>query len=197
MGSSFWSTRTLTIVGALAAISACSSDPTLSNNVKQQGPEDPNIPKGEYHRAGQACLACHNSKGPAPEFTVAGTIFLKPADAKNRTLQGVDQAEVLLVDGNGNTAVATTNCVGNFYLTKSKFKPVYPIKVAIAHPQFGQSPMGSTIGRDGSCATCHRNDRALDSVGNVYLTADPNATYAPPDCAYSTTLDLGPLGGDQ
>jgi mono/diheme cytochrome c family protein len=183
------------LLGALvfaAGVASCSSDPTLSNLVKRQGPEADGVPKGEFHRSGQQCLACHISGGPAkPEFSMAGTVYLRPPTAQQRDIVGVDQVEVLLIDSAGNTKRVNTNCVGNFYIEKKDFEPRYPARVAVFKEGFQRQTMQSLIGRDGSCATCHAFERALDSAGVVYLTTDANAQYTPPeDCPVDPVITL-------
>ena len=56
------------------------ADPVLSDEVNAQGAETSGVDKGEFHRAGQPCVTCHQEGGPASgfPFTVAGTIFAQP-----------------------------------------------------------------------------------------------------------------------
>jgi hypothetical protein len=176
---------------------ACNADPVLSQTVKNLGPEVPGIPKGQYHRAGQPCLACHVEGGStSPAFSVAGTIFYGPVNAV-----GVEGAEVRIVDANGSsppTDAVITNCVGNFFVRKKDWNPQFPLKVTVGKSGFPDAPMVSLIGRDGSCATCHRFGKALDSVGHVYLVSEAKEKegYTPPRCPVSPVAPTAPGQGN-
>jgi len=151
------------------------------------GPEAPGIPKGEYHRAGQPCLVCHGGEGPASTvFTVAGTIFAGPYNATMNNTLGVDQASAYFVDDNGAMNAATTNCVGNFWITPSTWNPAFPIIVEVFGPTGSGIPMPGHIGRTGSCATCHQDPQSLSAVGHVYVP------YTPPANA---TCPVNPVAG--
>jgi len=87
-----WLTPSLIL---LIAGAAC-SDPVTDGNINALGGELPNVPVGEYHRAGQPCVDCHSPSGPASgsPFSVAGTVFAQPSNPT-----GVDQATIAeLVD---------------------------------------------------------------------------------------------------
>ena len=122
---------TAVLVGAVAlcAIASCSSDPALSDAVDALGNETEGIEKGPYHRAGQACVTCHQEGGPASDFpyTVAGTVFAQP----NRQV-GVEKAEIRMTDADGTKYIAETNCSGNFYVTAAQWDPKFPILVEVA-----------------------------------------------------------------
>jgi hypothetical protein len=172
MGASPSFLPSATIVGASLSVAVgCGIDPLHEDPVHQAqvdalGGETSGVPRGPYHRAGQPCTVCHGSEGPAStQFTVAGTIFAGP-DAR----VGVDGAEVLFVDSLGSSpppGAAVTNCVGNFFLTTDTWNPAFPIRVAVASGQSVQQMVGH-IGRQGSCAFCHKDPRGLDSPGHVF-----------------------------
>ncbi len=156
-----------TLVGALA-VGAC-SDPVPDGQIKALGDEDPNVPQGEYHRAGQPCVTCHTKYGPASDspFSVAGTIFAQPGGAV-----GVDGAFVGMTDTSGSSFIVKTNCVGNFFVKKEEWDPAFPIFVRVYKGNAARTMQGQ-IGRERSCANCHKDPRGvitkLSSVGHIYL----------------------------
>lgn len=159
-------------------LGACHPDPVHSDAVKAQGPEDPGIPTGPLHRAGQPCLVCHGTSGPASmEMSFAGTIY---QDYKSRIpLEG---AIVQVFDSAGHKASTATNCVGNFFIQKKQFDPVWPAWVQL---QYAGQPvqMNSAIFRDGSCAHCHHDPPGQASAGHVYYAPQGlNMTFPPGGC---------------
>ncbi len=158
----------------LLALLAC-SDPVTSGAINALPPENPNVPVGEYHRAGQPCVLCHNPSGPASadDFSVAGTVFAQP-----QTAVGVENATVAFTDTQGTTFTTTTNCVGNFFVKKSDWDPAFPIFVRIFKNGVSRTMQGQ-IGRERSCANCHNDPvtnspQVFSSVGHIslYLVAD-------------------------
>jgi len=140
----------LASVAVVAGSIAC-SDPIPDRFVERQGDEVPGYPVGEFHRPGQACLACHVENGSADSvFSVGGTIFSGP-----QTLVGVEGAEVQMTDSVGTTFIARTNCVGNFFVKPDEWLPRFPILVRVKKG-ITAVQMKSPIGRDGSCASCHQ-----------------------------------------
>src|SRR5208283_3343887 len=89
--------------------------------------------------------------GDPPAFSVAGTIYDDPVD-----LDGEDGVNVVVTDSLEHTCTATTNEVGNFYLTPEECSPTFPL-VTITVALLGATPitMQSDSGRSGGCATCH------------------------------------------
>jgi hypothetical protein len=150
------------LAASLTAALGCGIDPLHEDPVHQAqvdalGGEASSVPRGPYHRAGQP-----------------GTVFAGP-DAK----VGLAGAQLLFVDSLGSSpppGSAVTNCVGNFFLTADAWNPAFPIRVAVASDQAVQQMIGH-IGRQGSCAFCHKDPRGLDSPGHVYagVTAAPAA----------------------
>jgi len=146
------------------ALGASCYDPVHSDAVDALGPEADGIPRGPRHRAGQPCTTCHGGSGPgSPELSVAGTVF-----AVRGTTVASAPVTVTVTDATGATRSAATNEVGNFFITKSDWAPVFPLHVAIdgdgAHKN-----MVTTIGRDGGCATCHRGQGDTTSMPGVFL----------------------------
>ncbi len=140
-----------------AAGSSSCTDPVFDAQIEALGDEIPGVDPGPLHRSGQPCVLCHSKYGPASdhEFVVGGTVY-ESADEKTGPAPGV---EVLIIDSGGGTPKfnPVTNEKGNFFVRRSDwFKtPSFPMRVALARA--GKSvAMASHIGRDGSCAGCHR-----------------------------------------
>ena len=159
--------RVLFVVLALAAC----TDPVNSAERNALGPEDPNVPQGEFHRPGQPCLVCHDN------FALAGTIY----DTDLTT--PFEGATITITDAAGNQAQATSNSAGNFIIRKSDFTPVYPIGTYIdsnGNQVVGVQVLGSDpnstaqmltqIGREGSCNMCHFGTAAANTPGVVHVT---------------------------
>ncbi len=161
---------------ATAVVVPSCSDPVHDQEVAALGPENPKIPQGQYHRAGQPCTYCHGPEGPAQtQFALAGTIFWQPFEqpsGKQGEL-GANAAVVSVVDDLGATILIQTNCVGNFWITPGagSFNPQFPILVSV-FPPGSQSPqvMFTEIGRASSCGECHADPPNYNAVGHVYLT---------------------------
>jgi hypothetical protein len=168
-------TLRLFLIGAAALAASC-TDPVLDKTVDDQGNETAGIDKGELHRAGQRCTACHQENGVASSspFTLAGTVFAQP----NRQV-GVGGAEIRLTDSDGTKHIAKTNCVGNFFVRPDEWVPRFPILVEVAKNGARRS-MRSAIGRETDCAGCHRVETPppdpFSQVGHIYLYAgdEPN-----------------------
>jgi hypothetical protein len=161
------------MIAALLAPSC--QDPVHDQQVTALGPENPQVPRGQYHRAGQPCTVCHGPEGPAQtQFSVAGTIFWQPylqANGQNQGELGANNATVSLIDDLGSTIEVTTNCVGNFWVTPGAYNPAFPILVKVfAEGQKFAQPMFTQISRAGSCGQCHSDPPNYNAVGHVYLT---------------------------
>jgi hypothetical protein len=173
-------------VGPLLAAVSCAEDPVHDQQVFALGGEDPNIPPGPYHRAGQPCTVCHGPQGPATtQFSLAGTIFEK------NSLLGVENAEILLVDAYGTNPpnVPLTNCVGNFYITPDVWNPAFPLSVGVAAGGM-KMPMMTQISRASSCAECHNLPSGFASPGVVYINVSVNPKE------HSKCPVQGPAGGE-
>ncbi|AKV02281.1 hypothetical protein AKJ09_08944 [Labilithrix luteola] len=145
------------------ALASC-DDPVHSDAVDALGPEVAGIPRGPRHRAGQPCLTCHGGDGPgSPDFSFGGTVFLVRGGT-----QGVPGVTVLLKDARGATIARSTNEVGNFYIQKSEWSPVFPVFATISYAG-EERPMATRIGGSGSCATCHRGSGDAQHMPGVFL----------------------------
>lgn len=167
----------LTLTASVSLAFASCSDPVVSGQINALPGENPNIPVGEFHRAGQPCVLCHNPGGPASgaTFAVAGTIFAQPQNAV-----GVDQATVAFTDTTGSTFTTTTDCVGNFFVPRpgstvagATWDPQFPIFVRVSKNGLSRTMQGQ-IGRERSCANCHNDPdptstQVDSSVGHIYM----------------------------
>ena len=149
-------------------------DPLHKAQVAALGPENPAVKIGPLHRPGQACAVCHRVDGLATPYVAAGTVYRDPMSTV-----GVGDAEVVLADLAGNRFKTKTNCVGNFYVKTSEFRPVVPFWVTV---QLGEFPyeMGSPIHREASCSACHSDPAAPDAAGHVFVTDDVAAIASVP-----------------
>jgi hypothetical protein len=156
-------------IATIAAIASC-GDPVHSNAVDALGGEANGVRPGPTHRPGQPCLVCHGGSGPAgAEFSVAGTVYLvkgQPDPAPNVTVK--------ITDADGHTKSATTNSVGNFFIRVEEGAPTAPYGVELDYTSGYRNPMGTKVGRDGSCAGCHFGKPAPSTPGAVYLASDPS-----------------------
>lgn len=170
------------IVGG-TLVASC-SDPVLDDTIDAQGNETENVPQGEFHRAGQRCVACHQEGGEASDsiFTLAGTVFAQPAKQI-----GVDNVEVRLTDSDGSKHTATTNCVGNFFVKPSDWQPKFPILVEIFKSNVRRR-MTSPIGREPDCSGCHvleiPPEDPFSQVPHIYLfgSDEPGTPEGDPGC---------------
>lgn len=183
-------------VASISAGSSCALDPVHDSSVKALGGEDGEWPPGPYHRPGQPCVVCHGGQGPAKAtFFMAGTIFMTPGtrDEAGRVAQN---AEVRIRDStnNGFYKCVKANCRGNFYVTSREFPAgiVFPVKVSVSQGT-QEKLMNSLIGREPSCAACHKRPGFFDSPGQVYLyttEAEAPATQEE-ECSPSTPQPEG------
>lgn len=170
-------------LAALCALSVLASgactplpDPVHDQAVERLGAEPP-IGPGALHRPGQPCGTCHGASGPAEtDFSVAGTIFAGPG-----SLVGVEGALVELIDAAGTSPPAAsgvvTNCVGNFWVRRSSWNPVFPVRVVVSRGETHR-PMNSEIGRAASCADCHAK-----AVADPFVQTGPVTLFASADPA--------------
>lgn len=169
-------------VGVGASASACRYDPVPQALIDSLG-EETGSP-GPTHRPGQPCLACHSTyEGATPAMAVGGTVYTQD---EMGVLIPAPRVIVTITDTSGDSRKACTNSAGNFYIEKSDWEDVaFPLAVTA-----GDRKMRSLIGRDGSCATCHKTPAA--GVAGVGATFDsPGVVIVSPD-AIDTTCPGGP-----
>lgn len=160
------------LVGALALAAASCGDPVPDSEINALGSENPTIPPGPLHRAGQPCLLCHHDGGKAPAFTLAGTVYVNATSGK-----ALANADVIILDSVQAIFHASTNCAGNFYVRPTEFVPTYPVWFSV-RAAGKQRDMDTASYREGSCAACHTKMIGPASAGPVYLYDDP--TMQPP-----------------
>jgi hypothetical protein len=176
------------LAGAGLLGAASCADPTHDAEVNALGPEAPGVSPGPTHRPGQPCLTCHGGDGPAnASFVTAGTIYQNKYVAGTTAYAPLVAGVVHLVDSTGSTFNATTNEVGNFFVTSHDWNAVFPlgdytpavdggvtdyIGVTSASETLGNGQaMTSHIGRGGvyaSCSYCHFDPPGPTSAGHVY-----------------------------
>lgn len=179
----------LSIAALGAALMGC-GNPAVDARIAALGEENPNVEEGEFHRPGQPCTLCHSAyEGVDPEITVGGTIFASPAKEPGKLPVAVEGAEITLIDAEGVVKTVTTNCAGNFHLTKEQWNPSFPLQVEVRYPAPGapnqQKPtpsMASRISRDGSCAGCHYGPPNQGTPGYVFCEEDPQVAFPVPVC---------------
>jgi hypothetical protein len=150
-------------------LAAC-IDPVHDEQVEALGPEVAGVEEGEFHRPGQPCVTCHGEHGPGePEFSVAGTVYLtRDGDAP------AEKAIVTISDGVHPPYTLETNAVGNFYVEKKKYDPVYPLTVHVKRtPDAKLFPMRSLVRRAGDCGNCHRGRGDDTHVPHIYASEGP------------------------
>lgn len=209
--SSFVTNTGVVAVLAAAALTACRYDPVMAEKISKNPPEDAEGPRPE-HRAGQPCVDCHSTyEGAEPQLAIGGTVFWQTGKG---FLNGVEGVFVTIRDSAGATYKACTNKTGNFYITKDDLQGIddfaFPLTVSVAGVK-----MNSLIGRDRSCAGCHKlnsverfdrdpnidpaTGRGRDSAGAVII--DPEYVSSlercgtPTDTAASTTSSGAGGGG--
>jgi hypothetical protein len=178
------------LVRLVVFFAAACSDPVTSGALNALPGENPTVPVGEFHRAGQPCVDCHNPSGPASadDFSLAGTIFAQPQNAV-----GVDQATVAFTDSASSSFTVTTNCVGNFFVKKSDWDPEFPIFARVFKNGLSRTMQGQ-IGRERSCANCHSDPDPssplyFSNVGHIYLyESGDNPPPPSSDCPVSPVL---------
>jgi len=186
------SLRTNKILGRFGPLAVCmyamlcglscdltDGDPVHEAQVEALGPEKPGIPVGPFHRAGQPCTVCHSRQGPANSvFSMAGTVFAAPPGGASQASVGVENAAVGIVDSTGAPFLASTNCVGNFYVAPDLYDPTFPVLVAVSKGSTSVF-MVSHITRETSCANCHARAVSDTSPGQVYLSTADVPTACP------------------
>jgi len=166
----------------LALTGACIGTSPEAAREANLGPEQPGVPQGPTHRAGQPCLTCHSEQhDPGGEhFLLAGTVYRRAGDP-----EGLEGAEVVVADAAGRRFTARTNRVGTFFVREGgsgeptqrgdgelhvPFRPTYPLRVKVVAGDVEQVMQG-LIWREGSCAACHGGEPSASSNGWIYLEA--------------------------
>ncbi len=147
----------LSVALALAAVVGCRYDPIPEDKLDALPPEDAAGPS-ELHRGGQPCVLCHSEyEGADPPLAFGGTVYEQnPATFQLIPVQGVF---VTMFDAAGASQKACTNAAGNFFVRMDDWPDAaFPLTV-----QVGNRFMRSLIGRERSCAACHK----LASVNRV------------------------------
>jgi hypothetical protein len=153
----------------VALLGACCTDPLRERRIEALGPEQLGVSPGPLHRPGQPCLACHDGEDSSvPRHSVAGTVYVD-----TRADQTAANVLVELVDARAERFELTSNCAGNFYVEGARFEPVYPLWTALRFED-ERIQMQSSIGRDGSCASCHALSASNTATGAVYLYSLPS-----------------------
>jgi cytochrome c551/c552 len=191
-------------LAALGTVAAC-GDPVLDQQIASFGPEKPDVPQGEFHRAGQACVACHQDGGPAGSkpFSVAGTVFAQPGSNV-----GIGGVTVAMTDAVGSVYTVKTNCVGNFFVPRSAWDPSFPILARVWKETIpATQTMRGAIFRERSCNKCHANppnvtpqqlarttDPRLTLAGVIYLVQSSQPAPAPDaNCPVDPALKTGTM----
>lgn len=182
----------VTLAAMLGSCSIFPQDPVHEAAVKAMGDELPGtVPESQYHRPGQPCLVCHANQGPSDlRLAVAGTVFwgrcdckpgvaasaggCDPAKGKTCDQTPVEGAEVRILDSRHRSRCFRTNWAGNFMVPVSD--PIeFPFLVSVFKSHNGNPilrSMGGHVGREGSCAGCHKNPSYQDSPGQIRLMDD-------------------------
>lgn len=148
----------------VAAMLASCKDPVHDDAVAALGPEPAGSRPGPNHRAGQPCVVCHGGHGPgSPDFSVAGTIYTVVGSG-----QPASGAAITITDAFGSTFEAEANRAGNFYVLQRDWDPQYPLTVRVSLGSDHQD-MTTTIGRDGSCNSCHQDPGDGSHMPGVYV----------------------------
>jgi hypothetical protein len=146
----------------LLGVTSC-LDPVHVDDVAALGPE-PGGPPGPTHRPGQPCLTCHGGRGPADlELSIGGTVY--QVRGGNVGAPGIT---VVINDGTTAERRTTTNDVGNFYFKREDWDVAFPLDIYIVADN-AQRNMTTRVGRDGSCATCHRNPGDTSHMPGIYV----------------------------
>jgi hypothetical protein len=155
---------TVCLGASVAAFSGCGYDP-IPQAVIDGLPEEDKAGPSATHRGGQPCLSCHSAYGEAlPQLVIGGTVFKE--DTVTGALLPAAGIKVIVYDSTGDSRVACSNSAGNFFIEKDNWDAItFPLKSFV-----GSAPrrMQSIIGREGSCANCHKlpsADRPGTGVG--------------------------------
>ncbi len=111
-----------------------------------------NAQNDQYMRPGSTCNSCH-------QFTMAGTVFVRPTDPDNcYGVDGTQNTVSVLIVGDGNIALALkVNESGNFWTTSHI---AFPATVSVNYGS-GAARMQATVPKaGGDCNSCHTANTA-------------------------------------
>jgi cytochrome c553 len=155
--------RAFVLALTASLVGAC-WDPVHLDAIATLGPETPGVATGPTHRAGQPCSTCHGGEGPAEmELSIAGTLYAIRGEAAPLV-----EATVTITDARGEQRTMRSNATGNFFLPRSEWSPAFPLRAAIESEGIRRE-MVTRIGRDGACASCHRDDGDRTLMPGVFL----------------------------
>lgn len=170
-------------LSVLALVAAACASPTNDEAYEALGGELAGIkPETEWHRPGQPCLVCHGDYiGDSPTMLVGGTIYASRSNVSADHSPFANGAVVEITNAQGNSISRTTNCTGNFWVEEDNpegWVAAFPLFAAVTCPSpDGGEPrrvvMGTRIGRDGSCASCHKGAGAESTYFVYCSTTDP------------------------
>lgn len=171
-GSGMLAGAVVALALAASGVSACRYDPVPQEVIDDLG-DEPGEP-GPNHRPGSPCLACHSTYEGATPLAIGGTVYSQ-SPAETGPLTPEAKVLVLVTDSTGDTRKACSNAAGNFFITKDAWPDItFPLSVTA-----GGTRMRSLIGREGSCAFCHKppaegsspSGASHDSPGVVLVNA--------------------------
>lgn len=155
---------------SIGVFSGCGVDP-VPQAIIDELPAEQGTPSAQ-HRPGQPCLQCHSAYGEAqPALVIGGTVFKE--DPMTGALLPAPHVRVEVYDSAGDFRVACSNAAGNFYIAKDNWDDItFPLKSFVGNDHSGKATrrMRSIIGREGSCANCHKlTGKAVDSPGVIIV----------------------------
>lgn len=161
-----------------AAVNGCIGVTAEQAAADALGPDTGRFEEGPLHRAGFPCTHCHGDEWwqDGPTFELAGTVYRTRTDS-----EGVENAQVVIVDAAGHEFNARTNRAGNFFVVREGSEPTqrsegrfeipyelsYPLRVSVLAGGLFQS-MRSPIWRETSCGTCHSGEPGEASNGHIF-----------------------------
>jgi hypothetical protein len=75
---------------------------------------------------------------------------------------------VILTDGTGESRPFLTNAAGNFFVKRSEWDFAFPLKTAV-ESNGARREMTTVVGRDASCATCHRDKGDSTHMPGIFV----------------------------
>lgn len=98
--------------------------------------------------AGRPCMQCHGAAGPAPRFSIAGTIY------KDATGAPAGSVEVRVVGSDGVARTTYSNADGNFFFRAATGAVAFPAKVGARDAD--TTKVMTIDAANGNCNSCHR-----------------------------------------